>query len=53
MVIAPSNSTGKHLKALARISRIFKNQNLRDGLLKIQGADQIYSLLLEEDSKFL
>lgn len=53
MVIAPSNSTGQHLKALARISRIFKNQNLRDGLLKMQDADQIYSLLLEEDSKFI
>jgi nitrogen PTS system EIIA component len=53
MVIAPSNSTGQHLKALARISRIFKNQNLRDGILKLQNADQIYSLLLEEDSKFI
>jgi PTS system nitrogen regulatory IIA component len=53
MVIAPSNSTGQHLKALARISRIFKNQNLRDGILKLQDANQIYSLLLEEDSKFI
>ena len=53
MVIAPSNSTGQHLKALARISRIFKNQNLRDGILKLQNADQIYTLLLEEDSKFI
>lgn len=53
MVIAPSNSTGQHLKALARISRIFKNQNLRDSILKLQDADQIYSLLLEEDSKFI
>ena len=53
MVIAPSNSTGQHLKTLARISRIFKNQNLRDGILKLQNADQIYSLLLEEDSKFI
>ena len=53
MVIAPSNSTGQHLKTLARISRIFKNQNLRDGILKLKNADQIYSLLLEEDSKFI
>ena len=53
MVIAPSNSTGQHLKTLARISRIFKSQNLRDGILKLQNADQIYSLLLEEDSKFI
>ena len=53
MVIAPSNSTGQHLKALARISRLFKNQSLRDDILKLQDANQIYSLLLEEDSKFL
>lgn len=53
MVIAPSNSTGQHLKALARISRIFKNQNLRENILKLQDASQIYSLLLEEDSKFI
>ena len=53
MVIAPSNSTGKHLKALARISRLFKNQDLREGILKLQDANQIYSLLLEADSKFI
>lgn len=53
MVIAPSNSTGQHLKALARISRLFKNQSLREGILKLQDANQIYSLLLEADSKFI
>jgi PTS system nitrogen regulatory IIA component len=53
MVIAPSNSTGQHLKALARISRLFKNQDLREGILELQDANQIYSLLLEADSKFI
>ena len=53
MVIAPSNSTGQHLKALARISRLFKNKDLREGILKLQDANQIYSLFLEEDSKFI
>ena len=53
MVIAPSNSTGQHLKALARISRLFKNQDLREGILKLQDVNQIYSLLLEADSKFI
>ena len=53
MVIAPSNSTGQHLKALARISRLFKNQSLREGILKLQDPNQIYSLLLEADSKFI
>ena len=53
MVIAPANSTGQHLKALARISRLFKNQVLREDILKSKNSDAIYSLLLEEDSKFI
>ncbi|MBT5471140.1 MAG: PTS sugar transporter subunit IIA [Nitrospina sp.] len=53
MVIAPAHSTGQHLKALARISRLFKNQGLRDGILKAQDSSAIYSILLEEDSKFI
>ena len=53
MVIAPANSTGQHLKALARISRLFKNQALREGILKAEDSNAIYSILLEEDSKFI
>ena len=53
MVIAPANSTGHHLKALARISRLFKNQTLREGILKAEDSNKIYSILLEEDSKFI
>ena len=53
MVIAPAHSTGQHLKALARISRLFKNQALREGILKAEDSNAIYSILLEEDSKFI
>jgi PTS system nitrogen regulatory IIA component len=53
MVIAPAHSTGQHLKALARISRLFKNQVLREGILKAENTNAIYSILLEEDSKFI
>ena len=42
MVIAPAHSTGQHLKALARISRLFKNQGLREGILKSKNDDSIY-----------
>jgi len=41
------------LKVLARISRLFKNQGLREGVLKSENSDAIYSILLEEDSKFI
>ena len=53
MVIAPAHSTGQHLKALARISRLFKNQALREGILKAEDTNAIYSIILEEDSKFI
>ena len=53
LVIAPANSTGLHLKALARISRLLKNPALRKAILCATEVDQIYSILTEEDSKFL
>jgi nitrogen PTS system EIIA component len=53
MVIAPAHSTGQHLKALAKISRLFKNQTLREGILKAEDSNAIYSILLEEDYKFI
>jgi PTS system nitrogen regulatory IIA component len=51
LLLAPSTSTGLHLKALARIARLFKNSSLRDHILKAENASAIYSLILEEDSK--
>jgi PTS system nitrogen regulatory IIA component len=52
-VIAPSNSTGLHLKALARISRILKSSTLRESLQNAKDMDEIYSTLVDEDSKFI
>ena len=53
MVIAPAHSTGQHLKVLARVSRIFKNQGIREEILKAENSDTIYSILINEDSKFI
>jgi PTS system nitrogen regulatory IIA component len=51
LILAPENSTGQHLKALARISRLFKSSSLRESVLRANETDQIYSILLDEDSK--
>src|SRR5512138_2360087 len=51
-LFAPENSAGAHLKALARISRIFKNQIFRDTLLRAPGADEVYRLIEAEDAKY-
>jgi len=53
LVVAPAHSTGHHLKALARISRLLKNEDLRQNILKSQSAQEIYSCLLDEDAKFI
>jgi nitrogen PTS system EIIA component len=51
-LFAPENSAGVHLKALARISRIFKNAPLRDAIMKAKSGTDIYKLIESEDSKY-
>jgi PTS system nitrogen regulatory IIA component len=51
-LFAPENSAGAHLKALARISRIFKNASFRDAILKAASADEVYRLIEAEDAKY-
>jgi PTS system nitrogen regulatory IIA component len=52
LLITPENSTGLHLKMLARISRILKNEPFKERLLGSDGADQIYEIIKEEDEEF-
>jgi PTS system nitrogen regulatory IIA component len=51
LLLAPPASTGMHLKALAKIARLFKNPSLRKNILGAEEASTIHTLLLEEDSK--
>ncbi len=53
LLLAPSNSTGQHLKALARIARLLKSQALREAILKAKDASAIFTLIQDEDSKFI
>lgn len=50
VVFAPENSAGLHLKALARITRLFKNPELRRGILGASDAADIFKLISEEDA---
>ncbi|HET6610689.1 MAG TPA: PTS sugar transporter subunit IIA [Kofleriaceae bacterium] len=52
VLVAPESSTGAHLKALARISRVFKDRALRDRLLAAATADEMYDIIAEEDAKY-
>ncbi|MGQ0504367.1 MAG: PTS sugar transporter subunit IIA [Myxococcaceae bacterium] len=50
-LVAPENSAGIHLKALARISRLFKNPRFRASILEAQTPTDIYELIAREDAK--
>ena len=51
VLFAPENSAGLHLKALARITRLFKNPELRRTILAASDATAIYKLISDEDAK--
>lgn len=51
MLLASENSTGVHLKALARISRLLKGERFRSEIENARTDEQIYNLIEEEDSK--
>jgi PTS system nitrogen regulatory IIA component len=52
VLVAPESSTGAHLKALARISRVFKDPEFRRRLLLAPDAESMYSVVAEEDAKY-
>jgi len=51
LILAPENSAGMHLKALARISRLLKDQRFRGRLLAAEGAEGLSQVLREEDER--
>jgi len=52
VLVAPENSTGVHLKALARISRLFKDPEFRTRLMQAKDAQDIYRVIADEDAKY-
>jgi PTS system nitrogen regulatory IIA component len=52
LLAAPEDSASLHLKALARVSRLFKNSAFRDHLLSARDAAEIFRLIVEEDSRY-
>ncbi len=52
VLVAPENSTGVHLKALARISRLFKDPEFRTRLMQANDAQEIFRVIADEDAKY-
>lgn len=52
VLITPEDSTGLHLKLLARISRILKNDQFKERLLNAADQDEIFDIINQEDEEF-
>jgi PTS system nitrogen regulatory IIA component len=51
VLVAPEQATGVHLKALARISRLFRAPDFRSRLLQASDAESMYQLIVDEDAR--
>jgi PTS system nitrogen regulatory IIA component len=51
-LIAPQNAAADHLKALARISRLLKDEGFRRRLMEAKTRKELYTIIAEEDEKF-
>jgi PTS system nitrogen regulatory IIA component len=52
VLVAPENSTGVHLKALARISRLFKDPEFRTRLMGAESSHDMFEVIADEDAKY-
>jgi PTS system nitrogen regulatory IIA component len=52
MLVAPTASTGAHLKALARLSRLFRDALFRQRLIDAPDGDAMFRIIEEEDAKY-
>ncbi len=51
LLVAPEDSAGKHLKALARISRILKSPDCRRALMESDDREALFQVVSEEDER--
>jgi len=52
LLIAPENSAGIHLRALAKISRLLKSAHFRQRLMEAGNREGIFQVIQEEDKEF-
>ncbi|MBI3319523.1 MAG: PTS sugar transporter subunit IIA [Candidatus Omnitrophica bacterium] len=52
LLVAPEDSAGPHLKALARISRLLKERHFRESLLAAKEEKSLMRILQDEDQRY-
>jgi PTS system nitrogen regulatory IIA component len=50
-VVGPKRATGEHLKTLARVSRLLRDDAFRERLLSADSGTQAYAMIAAEDSR--
>ena len=52
LLLTPESSAGLHLKLLARISRLLKNEDFKGRLLQATNSQEILDVIRAEDEEF-
>lgn len=52
LLLTPESSAGVHLKMLARISRLLKNDGLKERLMQADKPEDVIAIIEEEDEEF-
>jgi len=52
LLVAPEDSAGAHLKALARISRLLKDESFRTRLMQAPDAAALFETIRQEDARY-
>jgi len=52
LLVAPEDSAGAHLKALARISRLLKDEGFRVRLMEASNAHDLFETIRTEDDRY-
>jgi len=52
LLVAPEDSAGAHLKALARISRLLKDETFRTRLMQAPDAHTLFETIQQEDARY-
>ncbi len=51
VLLIPEHAQGSHLKALARLNRLFQDQSFRRSLIEAEDADGVFEAIMEEDNR--
>jgi PTS system nitrogen regulatory IIA component len=52
LLMAPESSTGQHLKALAKISRMLKDPAFRSNLMSAKSTEELYRNISDKDESY-